>query len=66
MGYNEVTGDKLINKELSAEGKNNWDLIFSNKEKTACVSEYSILNMKPCQSHGECEVDEHVCSCTNS
>jgi hypothetical protein len=30
---NNITGDKLISKELSPEGKANWDLIFGNKEE---------------------------------
>jgi len=30
MSTNDVTGDALRSKELSPEGKKNWDLIFGN------------------------------------
>lgn len=63
MGYNDVTGDRLVNKELSEQGKANWDIIFSKKEKTRYVEETGYLPQTPCQSHGCCNEDEHSCSC---
>ena len=30
---NPITGDKLRSKELSPQGKANWDAIFGKKEK---------------------------------
>lgn len=37
---NDVTGDKLISKALSKEGKDNWDIIFGKKEDRPVQPEY--------------------------
>jgi hypothetical protein len=34
VSTNDITGDKLQSKELSPEGKANWDLIFGTKQDT--------------------------------
>jgi hypothetical protein len=40
MAINEITGAKLRSKELSDEGKDNWDRIFGKKtSKSAPIDE---------------------------
>jgi len=34
VATNDVTGDKLVSKELSEQGKANWDLIWPPKKKS--------------------------------
>jgi hypothetical protein len=34
---NDITGDSLRSKELSEEGKKNWDLIFPPKERVQYI-----------------------------
>ena len=38
---NDITGDKIINKKLSKEGEDNWDLIFPKKKKET-LPEYEL------------------------
>jgi len=38
---NDITGDKIINKKLSKEGEDNWNLIFPKKKKET-LPEYEL------------------------
>lgn len=50
MGYNDITGDKLVSKTLSPEGKANWDTIFPPK-----VKEDKKQQVDTCCCHDVCD-----------
>jgi hypothetical protein len=52
-GRNDITGDRLINKTLSKQGEDNWDLIFPKRIKQQKLNNNDLATYELDKSTGE-------------